>query len=158
MQRDRNAAATPVTVKVIGELDIATAPCLVRHLRPLLQAGRPAVLEVSELVFIDAAGLDCLLQLDTLAKRNGKRLRVAGHSPALRRLLDLTGLAGTFDQAHPSAAGSGPAVAVLQLGAPGGTTSPRSKPRACRSSAAIVPAAGAVTSRRKGATREPTGH
>ncbi|MEO3870904.1 STAS domain-containing protein [Nonomuraea sp. B12E4] len=90
-----------LTVRVAGELDIATTELLRGHLLDLLQeAGRarhtPAtlVVEVSRLSFIDAAGLGILISVHKHALRQRTPMRIAGVPPRMRRLLRITGLDG----------------------------------------------------------------
>jgi anti-anti-sigma factor len=88
------------TVSVSGELDIATTELLRGHLLWLLQeAGRDreVVLDVRRLSFIDAAGLGVLVALHHQARRRHTPLRLAGVSPAMRRLLSVTGLDAHLD-------------------------------------------------------------
>ncbi|TMR04344.1 STAS domain-containing protein [Nonomuraea turkmeniaca] len=88
-----------VTVAVSGELDIATTELLRSHVLALLrEAGRArhaaVVIEVSRLSFIDAAGLGILVSVRNHARRQQTPLRIAGVTPAMRRLLRITGLDG----------------------------------------------------------------
>ncbi|NRQ39022.1 STAS domain-containing protein [Nonomuraea sp. NN258] len=91
-----------LTVRVSGELDIASTETLRGRLLDLLReagAGRgrgTVVLEVSGLSFIDAAGLGILVWVQTQADRESMSLRFAGVPPRMARLLEITGLNGYF--------------------------------------------------------------
>ncbi|MFC5828605.1 STAS domain-containing protein [Nonomuraea insulae] len=88
-----------LTVSVSGELDIATTELLRSHLLALLQeadhARRPGmalVIEVSDLSFIDAAGLGILVSVQNQALSQCTPVRIEGTPPAMQRLLQITGL------------------------------------------------------------------
>lgn len=76
-----------------GDLDIATAPQLVRALDEQLSAGRLIVrLNLAHLGFCDAAGLAVIVSArDALAAAGGS-LTLTDCAPALQRLLQITGL------------------------------------------------------------------
>ncbi|SDK64991.1 STAS domain-containing protein [Nonomuraea jiangxiensis] len=87
------------TVRVAGELDIATTELLRGHLLALLQEDGRArrtpttlVIEVSRLSFIDAAGLGALVSVRNHALRQSTPLRISGVPPRMRLLLRITGL------------------------------------------------------------------
>lgn len=87
---------TVLIVPVAGELDICTVPQLRARVEGMLAAGVPVALDVTGLTFIDACGLTGLLTLEASAAAHGRPLLVAGHSPALERVLVLTGMPGRF--------------------------------------------------------------
>ena len=53
---------------------------------------RDLVVDLSELTFIDAAGLRALARADAQMRQQGRRLRLEQPSRHVRRLLDLVGL------------------------------------------------------------------
>ena len=80
-----------VTVLLAGELDCASAA--VAHLA-LERAGHDAieiVLDLSRVVFLDAAGLRFLISAQRRARAADRRLIVRRPSRSVRRLIDLTG-------------------------------------------------------------------
>jgi anti-sigma B factor antagonist len=86
------------TVRVRGELDIATADQAYAYLRDVVdhQDG-PVVMNLAELTFCDAAGLSVLARVARHAKRTGRSLRLTAARPALLRIMRITGM----DEAFP---------------------------------------------------------
>jgi anti-anti-sigma factor len=82
-------------VIVRGELDIATKPVLERALIEQARIGGPVVLDLRELAFIDATGLELLLRTNAHARRDGMELQLIP-GQCVRRLLDLCGLTTQF--------------------------------------------------------------
>jgi anti-sigma B factor antagonist len=76
----------------IGELDIATAPVLHGAFDAALgdSAAERIVVDLSELTFMDSAGLHALLTMN--AAEHGGRMRIVRGSPAVERLLDIAGV------------------------------------------------------------------
>lgn len=83
-------------IRLIGDLDISTAPLLHAALAPALAERPPRlVLDVSELDFCDSAGLTALVQTrKTLPDTS--QLVLHGSRPRIRRLLRITNLDTTF--------------------------------------------------------------
>src|SRR5579862_6500652 len=77
----------------IGELDIATVPLLERAFEAAYDdsAARMIVVDLTELSFIDSSGLNLLLRMRTACEA-ADRLRVVNGSPAVTRLLDVSGI------------------------------------------------------------------
>ena len=77
----------------IGELDIATVPILERVFEVARDdsTARMIVLDLTELSFIDSSGLSLLLRMKTACEA-ADRLRVLNGSPAVTRLLDVSGI------------------------------------------------------------------
>jgi anti-sigma B factor antagonist len=86
------------TVRVRGELDIATADQAYAYLRDVVdnQDG-PVTMNLSELTFCDAAGLGVLARLAGHARRTGRSLKLTAARPALLRIMRITGM----DEAFP---------------------------------------------------------
>jgi anti-sigma B factor antagonist len=80
-----------VRIRLQGELDMLTAPLLTAALTPIRTPGRRhLVVDMTELQFMDRAGLAALLE----AAGNGRRrwvLSVIGCPPNVRRVFELTG-------------------------------------------------------------------
>ena len=86
-----------VSVRVVGEMDIATAPQLVAAMRSLSRWDTQHVwLDLTGLTFIDASGLGALVQARMLVEGRGGRLTLRGVPPLVRRLLTITNLSGDF--------------------------------------------------------------
>ncbi|MFF2815310.1 STAS domain-containing protein [Kitasatospora cineracea] len=82
----------PFTVRVKGEIDLDTAPPLRCALATALDSHREVVLDLSEVTFMDCAGLGALVRARNQADRRGARLVLHGAEPHVVRLLKLTGL------------------------------------------------------------------
>ena len=79
----------PVTIYVAGEQDLLTAPLLQARLRRVID-GQPAeeiTIDLSEVTFMDCAGLRPLLEAKALI---GGRLRLLQVPPPVVRLFELT--------------------------------------------------------------------
>jgi anti-anti-sigma factor len=81
-------------VVAAGELDMAAAFKLESGLDPLLddEAVEAVQLDLSEVDFVDSAGLGALLALRERAQDRGIALEISRASDPVRRLLGLTGL------------------------------------------------------------------
>ena len=89
LQISDERTGTTVRITALGEIDLANAQQLREHIRGhLADHAEIVVLDLAEVSFIDSTGLRTLLEV---AAQDGNRLRVLP-SPALLRLLDLTGL------------------------------------------------------------------
>ena len=83
---------SPVTaITVCGELDADTAP----HLTDLVErvaAGRPqqVVIDMANVTFFCAAGLNALLRANDIVTETGGRLRLRCPSPQTQRILVIT--------------------------------------------------------------------
>jgi len=87
---------------VSGELDFGTAPGLDDHLDPVIGSGSRTelLLDLEGVTFIDCAGIRPLVRAhDTM----GDRLYLRDLRPAVTRVLDLVGLATTFEILQPGA-------------------------------------------------------
>ncbi|MFI8461996.1 STAS domain-containing protein [Kitasatospora sp. NPDC085464] len=82
----------PFVVRAGGEIDLDTAPTLRRALAAALASHREVVLDLSEVTFMDCAGLGALVQACDQADRRGRRLILRGAGRCVVRLLELTGL------------------------------------------------------------------
>jgi anti-anti-sigma factor len=80
-------------ITVRGDIDLATAEDLLQRL--VLLAGPatgPVALDLSEVTFIDCAGLRSLIALDRHARASGGSVRVAAASLPVARLFELVAL------------------------------------------------------------------
>ncbi len=92
--RTSSAPAPPMVVTVTGEIDIATAPALRRHLLSLPDCS--TILDLSGVSLLCAAGLTELVDLHTRLTRVDARLALAAAPPPVRRVLVITGLDNTL--------------------------------------------------------------
>jgi len=86
------------TVRVRGELDIATADQAYAYLREVVDSqDGPVTMNLAELTFCDAAGLGVLARVAGYARRSGRPLKLTAARPSLLRIMRITGM----DQAFP---------------------------------------------------------
>lgn len=81
---------------VQGPLTIYTAAEWKQRLAAALAETDALELDMSAATEIDGAGLQLLIMAKHEAARQGKDLRIAGHTPQLLEILDLCQLAGFF--------------------------------------------------------------
>jgi anti-anti-sigma factor len=86
--RASRAPAPPTVVTIAGEIDIASAPALHRHLRAVPTCH--TVLEMSGVQLLSAAGVSELVDLRERLTRADAALAVAAAPPVVRRVLAIT--------------------------------------------------------------------
>jgi anti-sigma B factor antagonist len=80
-------------VRLDGELDIASSDLLVQHLSGLLSEGyTQIVIDLTHLVFCDAAGLGAFVRIGRLVAARGGWLRMAGAQPRMTRIMSIARL------------------------------------------------------------------
>ena len=98
------------TVRVRGELDIATADQAYAYLREVVDSqDGPVTMNLAELTFCDAAGLGVLARVAGYARRSGRSLKLTAARPALLRIMRITGM----DEAFPEV--RNPTLSVISL-------------------------------------------
>ena len=104
------AADGKATVRVCGELDIATADQAYAYLRDVVdsQPG-PVTMNLAELTFCDAAGLGLLARVAGHARRSGRSIELVAARPSMVRIMRITGM----DEAFPEV--RNPALTVLSF-------------------------------------------
>jgi len=104
--------------RIGGELDMATAPDARAFLLTVLAGGNlRLVIDLTDLTFVDASGINVLVRASRRAQENGGWLRLAGARPQLRRILHilhLTALLPAYDTVG-EATGAQPATGVSRL-------------------------------------------
>jgi anti-sigma B factor antagonist len=85
-------AGTRAAIAVSGELDIAGVPELEAALLAQEAAGRDIDLDMTDLTYIDSAGMTVLFQTAQRARRAGWELTVVGVGKRVAEMLELTGL------------------------------------------------------------------
>ncbi len=100
-------------VTVSGEIDLYTAPRLQGELTAVLGGGRPVrvVVDMSGVEFCDSTGMNVLLAAMKRARELGGGLDLAGPRPAVRKILQVTGLDSVFTVVGAAAAAGEGAVA-----------------------------------------------
>src|ERR1700741_608947 len=82
-----------VRVRVEGELALASSSTLERVVEAELRANNHVLLNLSQIEFIDSAGLRAMTALVRMAKASGCKLRLSTDLPAhARRLMEIVGL------------------------------------------------------------------
>jgi anti-sigma B factor antagonist len=79
-------------ITVAGEIDIATAPRLCEPLAALARSGRPVIVDLDQVTFIDAAGLRVLAAAARQAAAHRGSLHVISARHQVRQVFALTGL------------------------------------------------------------------
>jgi anti-sigma B factor antagonist len=79
---------------LVGEIDAHTAPELAARLDPLPGASTDLVVDVAGIEFIDSSGLRVLIEAHQRANAGGRRLVIRRPSASVRRLFEISGLAG----------------------------------------------------------------
>ena len=102
-----------VLVAVAGEIDIATVAGLRERLVALAAGGRPLVVDLDQVSFIDAAGLGALVGAAKRAAEHGVGLHVVCARQQIRRLFRVTGL----DRSIPLARTLAEALPIMAAGA-----------------------------------------
>lgn len=84
-------------VRVVGDLDVATAPELLQRLSDMLSDGiQVMTLDLSELEFVDSSGLSALVRALECQREKGGDVVLKAPSPSTRRVLEITGLLQVF--------------------------------------------------------------
>jgi anti-sigma B factor antagonist len=80
-------------VVVAGELSLAEAPILERHLSEVLASGTSTVVvDLAGVEFVDSTGLSVLVRAHQQASERGVEFGIQNPRPQAHRLLSLTGL------------------------------------------------------------------
>ena len=97
LDMDANRIGDVITVAVVGELDLLTAPKLAARIVGLLRR-QPAdvIVDLGQTAFIDSAGLAILLNVQRRVERKGKRLQVVCDEGPVRRVIELARLEETL--------------------------------------------------------------
>jgi anti-sigma B factor antagonist len=93
-------------MSVAGEIDLYTAPRLHSALTSALAASTPLqlVVDMSDVEFCDSTGMNVLLAAHRRAREAGGDLQLASPRPAIRKILQVTGLESVFTVLdHPAA-------------------------------------------------------
>lgn len=84
-------------IRLLGELDMSTAPQFRDELMRLAEGGSPQItVDLSELVFIDSTGLSVLITGLKRVRQQGGDMALRSPSPSTRKVLEITGLHEVF--------------------------------------------------------------
>ena len=85
-------------MSVTGEIDLYTAPRLHSELMSALAASTPVqlVVDMTGVEFCDSTGMNVLLAAQRRAREAGGDLQLASPRPAIRKVLQVTGLESVF--------------------------------------------------------------
>jgi anti-sigma B factor antagonist len=85
-------------MSVSGEIDLYTAPRLHAELTTALAGDGPVrlVVDLSGVGFCDSTGMNVLLAAHRRAQENGGDLELSSPRPAVRKILQVTGLETVF--------------------------------------------------------------
>lgn len=87
------------TVRLRGELDIATADRAYAYLRDVVDSQQGTVtMNLADLTFCDAAGLGVLARVAGHARRSGWSIELVAARPSLLRIMRITGMDETFPE------------------------------------------------------------
>jgi anti-sigma B factor antagonist len=90
----RRDEAGGVLLALSGELDVVTAPALEQRLREALsEPGAHVTLDLSDLEFVDSAGVSVLIKAKQDAESRGRTLVLARATEQVHRVFALVGLA-----------------------------------------------------------------
>lgn len=90
-------SAGVVTVRCCGRLTTEVASALKNEVKPLIPDSRTVVLDLTDLSYMDSAGLGTLVGLYISAIRAGCELRLINFNQRVRELLGLTHLLDVFE-------------------------------------------------------------
>ena len=92
-----------------GEIDLYTAPRLHGELVSLLSGDGPVqvIVDMSGVDFCDSTGMNVLLAAHRKAREQGGDLELAAPRPAIRKILQVTGLESVFTVLDDPAAVAG---------------------------------------------------
>lgn len=84
-------------IRLLGELDMSTAPQFRDELLRLAEAGSPQItVDLTELAFIDSTGLSVLITGLKRVRQQGGDMALRSPSPSTRKVLEITGLHEVF--------------------------------------------------------------
>jgi anti-sigma B factor antagonist len=97
-------------MSVAGEIDLYTAPKLHAELMAALAASAPLrlVVDMTGVEFCDSTGMNVLLAAHRRAREDGGELQLSHPRPAIRKVLQVTGLESVFTVVDHPAAVTGP--------------------------------------------------
>ena len=92
MEIKKTTEGAKTVITVTGRVDTTTAPELEAGLR--LDGGETLTLDLSGVPYMSSAGLRCLLAAQKALMAGGGAMTVVGVQPAVKEVLDITGMSG----------------------------------------------------------------
>jgi len=88
-----------VVVRVRGEIDMAAAPVFRERLTAVIESnGDDVVVDLADVSFMDSSGLVVLVEAHQKLESASRKLLIARPSPAVTRVLEVTGLDRLFGE------------------------------------------------------------
>ena len=112
--RRTDGALDAAWIHLAGALDLVTAPQLERALRESESQSALIVLDLRELVFMDRAGVQVIVEAGVRARELDRRLILLRGSPNVDRMFALTGTADAVEIGDLDLRPLAPHVAALQ--------------------------------------------
>jgi anti-anti-sigma factor len=103
LRAEQQTAGGGVVVTVTGEIDVDTSDILADALARAADVAAVVVADLTAVTFMDSTGLNTLLGAHRDLAARGGRLALVGAQPAVRRVLELTGV-DTVIPLYPSTA------------------------------------------------------
>jgi anti-sigma B factor antagonist len=88
--------AEQLVIAVAGRLDSNTAPDLEAVLCPRVQDRPGVVLDMQRVDYVSSAGLRVLLKAAKIARQESHRLALAGLTPQVQEVFDISGFTAIF--------------------------------------------------------------
>jgi len=110
----RDGGPDAAWVRVVGDLDIATAPRLAQMLRSAELCARRLVLDLRQLTFIDCCGVHVIVNASIRARQAGRRLVIVRGPSQADRVFVLTDTAAALEIIDLSLV-EPPAQALVQI-------------------------------------------
>ncbi len=92
-----SGVGTTTLIALHGDLDLLADPQLAEHSARLISGSAAVVLDLREVGFMDARGLECLVRLRNLCELGGRHLSVIRGPGVVQRLFTLCGLEDAFE-------------------------------------------------------------
>jgi anti-sigma B factor antagonist len=98
MQRTEVRSGNPVLF-LSGEIDMGSAEGVASSLRPLIEAGGPVIIDLSNVTFLDSTGVHVIVDA---AKALGERgcVVIHGANGAVAKVIEITRLAEVRENIH----------------------------------------------------------
>jgi anti-anti-sigma factor len=95
----------PGTVRLGGELDMASCPAVERALIGAVRPAAALIIDCERLTFCDSSGLATLMAVRDRAETESATVRLTNVAPNVVRVMKMTALLETFGVEEPGAAG-----------------------------------------------------
>ena len=89
-------------VNCFGKITMVTTEPLVAKVLPLIPEMKRIVLDLSQVTYLDSAGIGTLVRLWISARKAGCEFKVRNLSPRLKDLFTMTNLSSMFGDPDPS--------------------------------------------------------